>query len=184
MTSDKNALDKMSQGSRPDPDPPSEDAPPPPPPRVERKFNWTNETQFNLASWIVGKLRATIELWSVPDVGSMSVTLREATEDDCSAVDAIIASKRHTFILDGHLMRARDLGYAAMAITLIDGQPWADEKLDVKGRMALLLKDRGQTQADLLLHAYREFEAELGWMMQSVNPKVFSPIPSGNSAAR
>ena len=159
----------------------------------ERVFKWTDDSQFNLESWVAGKLRATIEVYDIPNVGKLELTFREITGQENRELDAMMAKAvtDQSVFSQGDVMRFRNVGITAASIVAVNGKPWPEiqktekdpegkRKLSVDERTTLLRESTKQTMLDLYVKATADFQDQVLQLVQRVDPKLFAS-PSGSS---
>lgn len=164
------------------------------PARRQRVCAWVDDSQFNLASWMGGKLRATLEVFNIPDVGKCEVTFRELTGQEFREIDAMVARAvgERSIWSEGDVARFRNVAHTAAAIVAVNKKPWPEPRKkkgeedgeprqpSVEERTTILRTSMGQTMLDLYVKAASDFNDELIEMVRGVDPKLFAS-PSGTS---
>jgi len=171
------------------------EAPPAPPVARERVCVWTDDSQFNLASWVAGKLRATIQVYDIPNVGKLELAFRELTGEENREIDSMLAKAvgDKSVFSQGDVMRFRNVAITAASITAMNRKPWPEiakneddpegkRRMSVKDRTDLLRSSTGQTMLDLYIKTCGDFQDELLQLVRGVDPKLFASL-SGSSAA-
>jgi len=162
----------------------------------ERICKWTDDTQFNLESWVAGKLRATLEVYDIPNVGKLELTFRELTGQENREIDAMMAQAvtEQTVFSEGDVMRFRNVAITAASIVAMNGKAWPEitktkddpegkRRLPVSERTDMLREQTKQTMLDLYVKATADFQDQVLQLVQRVDPKLFAS-PSGSSAPR
>ena len=162
-----------------------------PPAKRERSCVWTEDSQFNLASWVAGKLQATLQAYDIPDVGKLELTFRELSGEENREIEAMLskAIADRSVYSEGDVMRFRNVAITAASIVAVNRKPWPglapdgqERRLAVRERTDLLRSSSKQTMIDLYVKCCSDFQQELLELMGRVDPKLFAS-PSGNSAA-
>lgn len=156
---------------------------------------WSDDSQFNLESWIAGKLRATIVAYDIPGIGKCELTFREMSGQDNREIDAMMAqaANKRTIFSELDVARFRNVAITAASITAINKRPWpeikktaddpeAKRRMPVEERDELLRGQIGQTMLDLYVKATSDFQEALLDLVRAVDPKLFAS-PSGGSEA-
>jgi len=166
------------------------------PARRERVCKWADDSQFNLESWVAGKLRATVEVYDIPGVGKLELTFRELSGQENREIDAMMARAvaEQSVFSEGDVMRFRNVAITAASIVAINGKPWPEmpktdkdpegkRRMSVEARDSLLREQTKQTMLDLYVKATADFQDQVLQLVQGVDPKLFAS-PSGSSARR
>lgn len=162
--------------------------------KPERVCVWSNESQFNLESWVAGKLRATIVAYDIPTIGKCELTFREPTGQEYRDIDAMVAHalNARTLATDGDVLRFRNVALTAACLVSLNGKPWPEprkpknpgeesEPWTLDERTSLLRKSH-QSLLDLYVKAAADFQEQLLDLLKAVDPKLFAS-PSGGSEA-
>ena len=169
-------------------------APPVVAPRL-RICQWTNESQFNLASWVAGKLRATLVAYDIPDIGKCELTFRELSGQENREIDAMVAeaATERTIFSEGDVMRFRNVAILAGSLVAINGKAWPEipktdkeaepkrRQVSVADRTELIRSQTNQTMLDIYVRTVADFQEELLQLVRVIDPKLFAS-PSGSSA--
>jgi len=190
--SKKDAQALASAAGSPKAAPPA--AEPAPAPAARKRFcEWSDDSQFNLESWVAGKLRATVVAYDIQKVGKLEITFGELSGEDNREIDAMLAravSERSVFS-EGDVMRFRNVAITAASITAMNRKQWPEvpkaegdpegkRRLGVRERTDLLRSTTKQTMLDLYVKACGDFQDELLELVRGVDPKLFAS-PSGSS---